>query len=159
MRSSRATSICQSDNCACGIRTGTESSGRRRMVDSGTYRSRGGSLRRWRNIATCVAVACSVRKPALRSHGRLCRTGCALRLSGRTSRWESTSCVTRSVRTLAMRGAPARSIQELVGHADLTMTQRYMHLSPAALDAAVRLLDRPGSDQKFGDVGETGVRN
>jgi integrase len=60
---------------------------------------------------------------------------------------------------LAMRGAPARSIQELVGHADLTMTQRYMHLSPAALDAAIRLLDRPGSDQKFGDVGETGVRN
>ena len=25
------------------------------------------------------------------------------------------------------------------------MTQRYMHLSPAALDAAIRLLDRPGA--------------
>jgi integrase len=62
---------------------------------------------------------------------------------------------------LAMRGAPARSIQELVGHADLTMTQRYMHLSPAALDAAIRLLDRPGSDQKFGDVGRraSGTKN
>jgi integrase len=59
---------------------------------------------------------------------------------------------------LAMRGAPARAIQELAGHADLTMTQRYMHLSPAALADAIRLLDRPGAKQKFGDVVETGVR-
>jgi hypothetical protein len=44
---------------------------------------------------------------------------------------------------LAMRGAPAKAIQELAGHADLTMTQRYMHLSPAALDSAIRLLDQP----------------
>jgi integrase len=43
---------------------------------------------------------------------------------------------------LAMRGAPARAIQELAGHAELGMTQRYMHLSPAALDAAIQLLDR-----------------
>src|SRR4051812_15042894 len=53
---------------------------------------------------------------------------------------------------LAMRGAPARAIQELAGHADLTMTQRYMHLSPAALADAIRLLDRPGAKQEFGDV-------
>ena len=42
---------------------------------------------------------------------------------------------------LAMRGAPARAIQELAGHSELQMTQRYMHLSPAALDAAIQLLD------------------
>ena len=30
---------------------------------------------------------------------------------------------------------------ELAGHADLTTTQRYMHLSPAATEDAVRLLD------------------
>jgi len=42
-----------------------------------------------------------------------------------------------------MRGAPARAIQELAGHQDLSTTQRYMHLSPASLDAAIRLLDRP----------------
>jgi integrase len=59
---------------------------------------------------------------------------------------------------LAMRGAPARAIQELAGHAELTMTQRYMHLSPAALADAIRLLDRPGTKQKFGDVVETGSR-
>jgi site-specific recombinase XerD len=42
---------------------------------------------------------------------------------------------------LAMRGAPARAIQELAGHQDLGMTQRYMHLSPVTLDAAIRLLE------------------
>ena len=48
---------------------------------------------------------------------------------------------------LAMRGAPARAIQELAGHTDLSMTQRYMHLSPAALDAAIRLLEQPSGPQ------------
>ncbi len=67
---------------------------------------------------------------------------------------------------LAMRGAPARAIQELAGHKDLAMTQRYMHLSPAALDAAIRLLEEPAGRlqagrgvQDFGDVGETAPRD
>ena len=62
-----------------------------------------------------------------------------------------------------MRGAPARAIQELAGHADLMMTQRYMHLMPAALDAAIRLLEEPngatirrGSVQSLGDILDTG---
>lgn len=42
---------------------------------------------------------------------------------------------------LAMRGAPAKAIQELAGHQSLAMTLRYMHLSPSARDAAIRLLD------------------
>jgi integrase len=57
---------------------------------------------------------------------------------------------------LAMRGAPARAIQELAGHQDLTTTQRYMHLSPAALDNAIRLLESPGMLHSFGDIVETG---
>jgi integrase len=42
---------------------------------------------------------------------------------------------------LAMRGAPARAIQELAGHQDLKTTHRYMHVSPAAVEDAIRLLD------------------
>jgi integrase len=55
---------------------------------------------------------------------------------------------------LAMRGAPARAIQELAGHQDLTTTQRYMHLSPAALDAAIALLDGPRAALGRGDMVE-----
>jgi integrase len=60
---------------------------------------------------------------------------------------------------LAMRGAPGKAIQELAGHEDLKTTMRYMHLSPAARESAIRLLDgRPGKDaQIFGDIVETGA--
>ena len=52
---------------------------------------------------------------------------------------------------LAMRGAPARAIQELAGHRDLSTTQRYMHLSPAAIEAAIRLLDHPAPGVATGE--------
>jgi hypothetical protein len=55
-----------------------------------------------------------------------------------------------------MRGAPARAIQELAGHQDLTTTQRYMHLSPAAIEGAIRLLDHPKTAGGRGDMLETG---
>jgi integrase len=56
---------------------------------------------------------------------------------------------------LAMRGAAVRSIQELAGHTELGMTQRYMHLSPAALCEAIRLLDCPTVPANRGDMLET----
>jgi integrase len=56
---------------------------------------------------------------------------------------------------LAMRGAPARAIQELAGHSELGVTQRYTHLSPAALDAAIQLLDGRGNIVATGASGTT----
>ena len=56
---------------------------------------------------------------------------------------------------LAMRGAPAKAIQELAGHRDLATTQRYMHLSPAAVEVAIRLLEQPAPVSRFEDILET----
>lgn len=65
---------------------------------------------------------------------------------------------------LAMRGAPARAIQELAGHSDLKTTQRYMHLTPAALEGAIRLLEQPSprfavssGEHGRGEIVETGL--
>ncbi len=81
--------------------------------------------------------------------------------SGRVHRWAATFCS-----HLAMRGAPARAIQELPGHQDLITTQRYMHLSPAVIEGAIRLLEMRGpaeaghyvrqDDAKRGDIGDGG---
>ena len=54
---------------------------------------------------------------------------------------------------LAMRGAPALSIKELAGHSDLATTQRYMHLTPAALEGAIQLLERPAPKSMSADHG------
>jgi integrase len=74
-------------------------------------------------------VSTSVRRAARRAH---------VAVSG-VHRLRHTFCS-----HLAMRGAPARAIQELAGHQDLVTTQRYMHLSPAAVESAIRLLDSTG---------------
>jgi site-specific recombinase XerD len=59
---------------------------------------------------------------------------------------------------LAMRGAPAKALQELAGHADLSTTMRYMHLSPASLNQAIRLLEchPPEQGKNDGRRGENG---
>ena len=43
---------------------------------------------------------------------------------------------------LVMRGASIAEVQSLLGHASITMTMRYAHLSPRARKRAVALLDR-----------------
>ena len=44
---------------------------------------------------------------------------------------------------------------ELAGHMDLATTQRYVHLSPAAIHGAIRLLDQAKPVHGFGDILET----
>jgi integrase len=56
---------------------------------------------------------------------------------------------------LAMRGAPAKAIQELAGHSNLATTYRYMHLSPAAREGAIRLLNSRDQAEVFGEIVET----
>jgi integrase len=56
---------------------------------------------------------------------------------------------------LAMRGAPAKAIQELAGHQNLTTTLRYMHLSPSAREGAIHLLDDRETAPGFGETLET----
>lgn len=46
---------------------------------------------------------------------------------------------------LAMRGATAKAIQELAGHTDIKTTMRYMHLSPAHKESAIKLLEQRGA--------------
>jgi integrase len=60
---------------------------------------------------------------------------------------------------LAMRGAAPRAIQEVAGHQDLGTTQRYLHLSPAAVEGAIRLLDQPAPlfGRGRGDIGEAAI--
>jgi integrase len=46
---------------------------------------------------------------------------------------------------LVMNGVGLKAVQELLGHADMTMTMRYAHLSPGHLQAAVSVLNGLGN--------------
>lgn len=42
---------------------------------------------------------------------------------------------------LAMKGAPTLAIKEILGHRDISTTEKYMHLAPRALESAIKLLE------------------
>lgn len=48
---------------------------------------------------------------------------------------------------LVMQGTPIRTVQELLGHADIRMTIRYAHLSPSHLAAAVTAIEALGEPE------------
>ena len=54
-----------------------------------------------------------------------------------------------------MGGTPAKVVQDMAGHSDLTTTLRYMHLAPGATDDAVAALERYRATTARGDYGET----
>jgi integrase len=60
---------------------------------------------------------------------------------------------------LAAKGAPARAIQDLAGHADLNTTLLYMHLSPTATNSAIRLLEVRGDILETSTLDSTTTRN
>jgi len=55
-----------------------------------------------------------------------------------------------------MRGAPVRAIQDFAGHQEIGTTQRYLHLSPAAIASAIGLLERR-ERVSVGDMLETAL--
>ena len=119
------------------------------------------ALGNWRSLtrpppspATAVHASCA-RTMGSRSRARVHGPAFAMRRAGRMCRPASTSCVIMFCSHLVLRGAAMRSVQELVGHQDLTMTQRYSHLSPAALVDTVRLLETRTVESKRGEMLET----
>jgi integrase len=82
----------------------------------------------------------AISENTLRSWMERAERAAGLKVTGHIHQLRHTFCS-----HLAMRGAPAKAIQELAGHADLTTTMRYMHLSPASLNQAIRLLEQRGA--------------
>lgn len=58
-----------------------------------------------------------------------------------------------------MHGVTLKVIEELLGHATITMTMRYAHLAPEVSREAVRLLDESDSSERRGRVVAASVEN
>jgi integrase len=84
--------------------------------------------------------------------GRVRAAGQKAQVIGAAHRLRHTFCS-----HLAMRGAPMLAIKELAGHRSLMTTQGYMHLSPAAAESAIRLLDERMITADCGGIVETAL--
>lgn len=73
----------------------------------------------------------------------------------RAQRLEVTGAIHRLRHTfcsmLAAEGAAPGAIRKLAGHASISTTMKYMHLSPTTLDAAIGLLDRAFTRSAVGE--------
>lgn len=73
-----------------------------------------------------------------------------LRVTGNKHQLRHTFCS-----HLAMRGATVIAIKQLAGHSEVSTTMKYMHLSPAHVDQAIKLLDQVRDAGGVGDILET----
>ena len=55
-----------------------------------------------------------------------------------------------------MAGVPLTEVRDLLGHSTVRMTERYAHLAPENVRAAVARLE--GNESRFGHVEEIGSR-
>ena len=103
----------------------------RRAGGCATCRSRCDWRRRFASIGTSRAAGVVSKRTGRRSRGRSCKRQMKRRPPSRRTCANGVHILRHTFCShLAMRGAPARAIQELAGHSELGMTQRYMHLSP-----------------------------
>lgn len=88
-----------------------------------------------------------------------------------TSRWIRKACDRAGIRRVGWhllrhtfasrvvsRGVPIRTLQQLLGHASITMTERYAHLAPATLIDAVRVLEEDRNGEKWATGGQPDIQ-
>lgn len=60
---------------------------------------------------------------------------------------------------LAMAGTPVTAIRDMAGHSSIKITNRYMHLAPGGLDAAVESLERLHASARGSQQGKKATRS
>jgi hypothetical protein len=119
------------------------------------------SATRSRATGTCAVNASSTTRRATPSPRRSCAGGLRPRSGAPDSRCDRRASHPSAHVLFAPRDGQ-RSSQghpRAPGHEDLSTTLRYMHLSPAARESAIAVLNRRGGGDVFGEIVETGARS